>query len=214
MAARRFWTEEERALLERMAADGCGARAVAAALGRGLRGVLTYASKHGIRFDREAGYARMATAARVRHADPAFQQKHSKACARSWTLERRAAQSHIAIENGNGARLKAALQLPEAQARRNAANRARGERQLAWCPKDRLDEYRCLMRTPGIRAAEAKRIVLDDIAAKERARLAAMTPFERQLERLRQGARLEERVYLTTPEHEFTLGGVSAGMAG
>lgn len=86
---------------------------------------------------------------------------------------------------------------------------AQQKAQLAWCPAEWRGRYHSLRSRHG--AAEAKRRVLIEIDAAERKRLDAMTPFERQLERVRRGARLIEKPRLSRAP-DVTLGGVSAGL--
>jgi hypothetical protein len=81
---------------------------------------------------------------------------------------------------------------------------------LSWCPPEWRDRYRELCKR-GRRAPEARRMVLAEIEEAERARWEAMTPFERQLERVRNGATLIEKPDFSRPI-TATLGGVSAGM--
>ncbi len=60
---------------------------------------------------------------------------------------------------------------------------------LGWCPPERRAEYRHLTRDKRIKAADARRIILDTIAA-ERARAENLSPFERQERALRKGAKI------------------------
>lgn len=96
---------------------------------------------------------------------------------------------------------------PEARDRR-----IHGIRAAAWegIPEDRWDECAKLSKTFG--SAEARRMVLEDVAKVERERLAAMTPHERQLERVRNGARVVAKPVLRPADHAFTLGGVATGL--
>lgn len=101
---------------------------------------------------------------------------------------------------------------------RAANGRKQSATKLAWCPPEWRDRYRELTKR-GRRANVARAMVLAEIAAAEasaaqaeRDRLAAMTPFERQMERVRQGARLVEVRPIRTRDHDFTLGGVASGM--
>lgn len=99
---------------------------------------------------------------------------------------------------------------PEALREIAAANRATvTANQRGWCPPERWTEYVRLRDKMG--AVEAKQIMLADIAAKERIRLAALPAFDRQMERLKAGARLVDVVPLRRPDHAFTLGGVATG---
>lgn len=100
---------------------------------------------------------------------------------------------------------------PEAhilRAQRQKATKAKQRQQrMAWCPADRVEEFTRLHRVYGFN--EAKRIVQDDIAAQERRRRAALTPFQRQEEALRRGATLVRKQTLRR-EHDFTLGGIAS----
>ena len=103
---------------------------------------------------------------------------------------------------------------PEGARRHAEMNRQKGRKRtealLAWCPQERLKRY-CALRDR-LGAPEAKRRVLAEIAQAERDRLAAMTPFERQLEAVRNGARVVEKVRVPGREYGFSLTGCSAGM--
>lgn len=67
---------------------------------------------------------------------------------------------------------------------------------LAWCPDQRLEEYRKLQKAVG--AAEARRMIEED-----------MTPFERQLARVRAGAAVVPKFSARRADHDFTLGGIA-----
>lgn len=82
---------------------------------------------------------------------------------------------------------------------------------LADIPAHLRDQYKALVRSDAARAAEARRIVLEDAAASERRRLAALSPLDRQIERLRNGATLHEKPVLRQADHAFTLGGIASG---
>lgn len=89
---------------------------------------------------------------------------------------------------------------------------AKQKGQLAWCPKEWRSRYHSLRSRHG--AAEAKRLVLSEINAKrceEMARLEAMSPFERQMEALKNGARLIAKPTYQRPDYDFTLGGIATG---
>jgi hypothetical protein len=70
---------------------------------------------------------------------------------------------------------------PDVRARwlagRPEAGRKRHETVMAWCPPAYRDEYRFLCRSKKVKAAEAKRIIL-----------AKLSPFERQMHALQNGA--------------------------
>lgn len=95
---------------------------------------------------------------------------------------------------------------------RRRAGISRSDTVLAWCPPAYREQYRALKASGAVKAAEAKVMILDQIKADERARLAAMTPFERQMEAVARGARIVAKPDLRKAAHDFTLGGVSGGM--
>lgn len=76
------------------------------------------------------------------------------------------------------------------------ASRRRAEQYMAWCPEDRRAEYQKFRRKLG--ATEARRIIEAD-----------MTPFERQLARVRAGAALVSAFKPKRSDHAFTLGGIA-----
>lgn len=133
-------------------------------------------------------YAGMAASLRARYADPAEREKQRQR-----------------------GLLGVAKLTPEAIARRGAASgasrRQLREDRLAWCPADRRAELHKLCRRNGV--AEGERIMREDLAAIERRRLAAMTPHERQMERVRNGAQLVDKFVPRRADPTFTLGGVA-----
>jgi hypothetical protein len=80
---------------------------------------------------------------------------------------------------------KAAAIRPEIIAKRA---KTYSDNRLAWCPEEKRDEYRHLLYVKQVGSAEAKRIVLASIARET----AALTPFERQLQAIRNGAGIRE----------------------
>lgn len=110
----------------------------------------------------------------------------------------------------------ARLQSPEARRKRGASV---SETRMAWCPPELREEYRDLVRRQRLPAAEARAIIeaqavrnAERAAKAEADRLAAMTPLERQLERVAKGARVIKVHPFRKAGPEMTLGGVSAGM--
>jgi len=101
-----------------------------------------------------------------------------------------------------------AMWTPEARrkwfASRKASQVKRVNTMLAWCPPKWRDEYRRLLNRGKWRANTARKAIEDRIAA-ERAR---MTPFERQMEAVRNGAGISIKPRIVR-EYDFTLGGVS-----
>lgn len=92
---------------------------------------------------------------------------------------------------------------------RRTAQRYR-EQMFSWCPEDRHAEYQKLRKKVG--AEQAKAAMLDLFAAEERARFNALSPFEQQMERVRNGGKLVAKFRPQASDHSFTLGGVSSGM--
>ncbi len=93
---------------------------------------------------------------------------------------------------------------------RMRVGRMQTERLLGWCPRHLRDQYRDLVNKKGVRAAEARQIIERQVEA-ENARL---SPFEKQLLRVRNGQatvvdKFKPRRDDTGP---FTLGGVSTGL--
>lgn len=89
----------------------------------------------------------------------------------------------------------------------SAWHRERARKQMAWLPEDRREEYRRLRVEFG--AAEARRMITEDIAAAERRRVAALSPLERQMERLANGGTLVRKFTPKRADHDFTLGGIA-----
>ncbi len=109
----------------------------------------------------------------------------------------------------NGRRYgKQNIELTRSAAARAKAGAAISARKMAPVPVEYRDLYRQLRR-PGTSADEALAMVLEQQRADEARRLAAMTPFERQLERVRNGAQVVEKFKPAAVEHAFTLGGVA-----
>lgn len=92
----------------------------------------------------------------------------------------------------------------------SAHHRARAARSRAWCPADKWDDYVSLRRQRGVGAERAKAMILDELARAERKRLSAMSPFERDMERLRNGAGLIAAPDFRTGSPDFTIGGVAS----
>lgn len=82
------------------------------------------------------------------------------------------------------------------------AGAERSRKAIAWCPPKYRDEYRSLTRSRQMKAPEAKAAILAKAAAE-------MTPFERQLEKVRNGAGIIEVRPIRRPDPTYTLGGVS-----
>lgn len=104
-----------------------------------------------------------------------------------------------ALQERRIAATKAARATPEARARHARACRRIGNKRIAWCPEDRRDEYLRLMVRIG--AAKARAAIWE-----------TMSPFERQLSRVREGARVVEKLALKPQAPAYSLTGNAAGM--
>lgn len=146
---------------------------------------------------------RKAEANRRKAKDPAFRAKLRARIARIGR-EWRSHEEYLTIVRENGRKNIAAAFTPEARAKwyagRAEAGRKLSATRMAWCPPDRVAEYRFLTRKKGIRAAEAKRMILE-----------SPTPLQRQIDLIRNGAGIIEiRPFKMRPDPTYTLGGVSS----
>ncbi|MBE7186045.1 MAG: hypothetical protein INR68_16735 [Methylobacterium mesophilicum] len=126
--------------------------------------------------------------------------------------KRRSTPEGIARMVENGRRYGA----PNISATRHAAVRAKAgaaisAAKLRDVPAGYVDLYRELRRS-GTPASEALPMVQQQARVDEERRVAAMTPFERQMEAVARGARVVAKPDLRKAAHDFTLGGVSGGM--
>lgn len=95
-----------------------------------------------------------------------------------------------------------------------AAGRESIRRQkLAWCPEQHWP-LNASLKSKGLTLAERQEVIGKMVADAEAARLAAMSPFERQAERLSKGGRIVAAFTPTSTDHAFTLGGVATGIIG
>ena len=118
--------------------------------------------------------------------------------------ERRDDPAWQAYKRAGGLKLRAAFEAnPEAMKRLLATRPAVGaklaEKALRWCPADRRAEYTRLRKKHG--KDEARRLIV-----------AEMTSFERQMMRVREGAKLVTVQPIRSAEPSYTLGGVSSGL--
>lgn len=104
--------------------------------------------------------------------------------------------------NNNIHRARLRLNDPDVRATflagRPAAIKKRLKTLMAWCPEEYQAEYKRLVRSKRMLAADAKRFILSQL-----------TPFERQMQALRNGARLVEMPVRRSRAHDYTLGGVT-----
>lgn len=120
-------------------------------------------------------------------------------------IRRREQGQHIAATVLQTDRVRALSNSPAAKAKAGAA---RTNTVLAWCPPAYRDQYRTLTVSQRLPAAEARRLIEEQIAT-DRAR---MTPFERDMARLAAGAQLVSAPDFRTAGPAFTLGGIASGM--
>lgn len=99
---------------------------------------------------------------------------------------------------------KAISNSPEARRKKGATITAT---RYADIPAHLRDEVRRLNRQQHIPAAEARRMVLDQAEHAERRRIAALTPFERDMERIAKGAAIVEQFTPRKAEHAFSIVG-------
>lgn len=151
--------------------------------------------------------AKRAAKAKETYRRPEVKARHRAAClAAQERMDPEVRERQRASGRAHGAANLASTRSPESRARAGAAIR---RTRMAWCPEaywplaDRL-------KRAGIRLDERKRMIAEQIAVDERARLAAMTPFERQLARVAAGAKLVEVTPLRRSDPDYTLGGVSS----
>lgn len=168
---------------------------------------------------RDPGFvARQAEGARARNTDPQYADAR-KAKARKAADTRLANPALVAQmrEHGRviGSRNIVHTRSPEVRAK---AGKAVSATRLAHITPEYRELYR-LHRKAGDSAAEALAKVEQTEAAdvaerakRERMERETMSPFERQMERLNNGARLIEKRPLRSAEPGYTLGGVASGM--
>lgn len=144
---------------------------------------------------------------RKMNTDPVLKEQRAEAFRRKLRddpaeMERRRMQIKINRRNGmkspvaQANRRRAAMQnlekayAPEARAKQlasiPAAVRKGWDKKLSWCPKERRAEYHALIRRGHKTSGEAKQIILDRISAEA----AALSPFERQMRALENGAKI------------------------
>jgi hypothetical protein len=144
-----------------------------------------------------------------RYADPEARRKVSEAKKQSFRDNPEMAQAHRERAGQNFSQWHKDTDRDwSTWAKDQAAQRL--ARQFAWCPDDRREEYRRLVKG-GMRAAEARGIIERDMAVQERRRLRELSPFERQMALLNSGSKLVEIHRKSKAEPAFTLGGVATG---
>jgi hypothetical protein len=123
----------------------------------------------------------------------------------AWTPERRAKQAEVARATTSAYPYRPPN--AEGRARITAGIKLWHRRRLGWIPDELRPEYTRLVRNIG--AADAKARIEALIADRE----AAMTPFERQLAKVRAGAGIIELRPLRTAAPDRSLVGCGTAMA-
>lgn len=150
----------------------------------------------------EARAQRRATAI-ARYSDPANRKAMSDACKAALAAD----PERAAWRKKHGADVLRAFHA-RGEFDWSAWHRERKAQAFAWLPEDKVESYRSLRTKVG--AERAKAMILDEIARAERKRIAAMSPFERDMERLRNGAGLVAAPDFRTAGPAYTLGGISS----
>lgn len=107
---------------------------------------------------------------------------------------------------------------PKGSPARMKAAATRTETMLGWCPHEYRDEYRRLIHSKRLRAADARAVIeaqIKDDAQKQRARAAKAQrlSFDEQIARIREGkASVVAKFTPSMDTGPYTLGGVASGM--
>lgn len=204
---RRAWTEQDIETLRQLVAEGLPHHEIGKLMDRGPYAVSNRCQKLDIR-NPEAARRNSAEAQRRIFSDPARRADIGGRISATWTPERRRerAEAMRAININMGWRKPT----PEGRRRMSQGCSDWHKRKWAWLPAEYRAEYTRLARDPKIRAAKAKEIMREKIAATKRAPRPKLT-FEEQLERVRNGASISiVRPIPRRVEPPYTLGGVSS----
>lgn len=161
-------------------------------------------------------------ATRLSRQDPAFEERRLAGLRKTFATPEYRAQKRTerqrteiarkddpvwqAYKQASGKRLRADFDAhPDAKAkslaRRGDVGKLLTERRIGWCPVERRDQYQQLRKKVGVR--EARRMIE-----------AEMTPFERQMSRLRGGARLIDKPDLRPTGPAYSLVGNATALCG
>lgn len=197
---RRAWTKADDAKLTELIAAGWSQRCVGAAMNRSEYAISARAAVLGVR-NPEAVKRNSAAAARAHWADKSVSSRTLHAIKASWTPERRARQAEIARRTT--AKHPYRPPSPEGRERITASVKRWHRERFAWIPEDLRPLYHRLVRNRKKEAAvaEIKRLIAE--------REAQMTPFERQMAKVRAGAGIVEIRPLRKVEHTRSLTGCS-----
>ncbi len=188
----------------RLCLDGCG-RTITA---RSVSGLCKPCNAARLGRDR-AARAKAAATNRARSATPEGRAKARDTALRAM-VTRKSRPGAIEALRASGRRLGLSrvgnAACPAGSEVRRNAGRKSSETKMAWCPPEFRETYQWLRQTKQMRAPEARAVIEQEISV----RAARRTPFERQMEALRQGAKLVAKPDLRDKrEFAFTLGGVS-----
>lgn len=149
--------------------------------------------------------ARRIAGMHVYYADPVIRAKAAAKMARN-AAKGMENPANVAKQQANLQKARARLNDPDVlakiAAKRKDNGRKRSETVMAWCPPEYRDQYRHLTIAKKIKAAEARQMILA-IAARN------MTPFEKMMEKVRNGAGIRTEPPMPTRVETRTLGGVA-----
>lgn len=209
---RKVWTEAEKDRLRELAGQGFGLRAIAAELGRSYGSVKERAHVMGVTYSVELKRELVREATKAAAARPENRRRLVEQCRanarKPEQIERARALGRWATAN--------ILRDPEVKARNRAAcgegSRRYHAARMAWLPHAKRQRYASLRSMHS--AATAKEMILAELAAEkaaEVARIAALTPFERQLERAKKVGFIE-RPRLVANDYSYSLIGSSLAL--
>ncbi len=207
------WTAAEIETLRKQTCAGFSYPEIAAQLGRSANAVRIKANELGITMPwelRREAHRRAQLAASKR---PEVKARKSAAMRRRWAnpeqRETLLASARASIAKHGHWR---ACHTPEAIAKKRLGDARRVARHFAWIPARYQDElipvYRALVHTKGLKAAEARVVVtaeIDRMQRRDASAPKARPSFEEQLERVRNGAKVETRFIPAANDYEFSL---------
>lgn len=150
--------------------------------------------------------ARRKAAIRARSQDPAERRRMAELMRRNSAKARQRPEHMEMLREHGRKQYREHLSTPETIAKINAVREETAEKireaRLGWCPPEKRESYRFLVRSKCYPAAEARAIIEAEIAAEKKRQLAKLSPFERQQRALERGATLSpslERPSLDSP---------------
>lgn len=100
----------------------------------------------------------------------------------------------VEIGKNSVARLHSPENRAKVRAKQDIIARKISERAMAWCPVEYRETYRYLTIRKNFLAADARKIILEQVRKDQERELAKLTPFERQMRALERGGTLVEKV--------------------